>query len=144
MTRLLVSAVFLKIRGTSTSPKKHVERASPRSVEKKHDQHVLQWGRTVFESQRQERDKILSNRIGNAKRRNRESVRKENSLSTSTTSDTRPSTDLGHVTAELHARRWVPILPTHLPFSTPPPCALSGIGLSAGWVEMFPKQPAPH
>ena len=57
---------------------------------KKPDQHVLQWGKTVFESQRQERDKILFNRIGNAKRRNRESVRKENSLSTMYRSTTPP------------------------------------------------------
>ena len=45
---------------------KHVERASPRSVEKP-DQHVLQWDKTVFENQRHERGKILLNRIGNAK-----------------------------------------------------------------------------
>ena len=131
----------------------HVERASPRSVEKP-DQHVLQWDKTVFESQRHERGKILLNRIGNAMRRNRESVRKENSLSTMyrPTTPPRPRTpdrqrsrpDLGHVTAELHAKRWVLNLQTHLPFPTPPPCALSGIGLSAWWVGMFPKQPAPH
>ena len=81
---------------------KHVERASPRSVEKP-GQHVLQWDKTVFESQRHERGKILLNRIGNAKRRNRESVRKENSLSTKY----RPpppsllTHDLGHPTANV-------------------------------------------